>query len=912
MASSIFLLGFMATAQATTPLPPPPAPGPAPVPAEESGETAPLETEAAAPPVGAEAGAEAAAGQDDAPVDTEDEGEEIVVTGQRQRGAVDTDIPAEDVLNRRDIRATGASTLAELLEAIAPQTRSGRGREDGGPVTLLNGRRISGFAEIRDLPPEAIERVDILPEEVALQYGYRADQRVVNFVLRRRFRAVTAEVEGGLATAGGRGSGEFDINVLRLNRNGRFTVDAEYQREAGLLESERDIIQAAGGPADPAVPSLAPFRSLLPATEQASFGGTVNRTLFGNVSTTLNGRYEIRSSNSRLGLPSFTLDLPGGDSLFRYAADAGPLDRFSDSRNLHLGLSMNGDVKPWRWSLTGNFDRNRSETLTERGVDAFLLQERIDAGNVFDPVAPIPFELLTSRPGDRSNSLNTTATAELVVSGPLFDLPAGGATASVRVGADTRDLSGETFRSGVITERNLGRDRGNVQASVNLPIASRRRAVLGPLGDLSVNFNAELERLSDFGTLRTLGAGLNWSPIEEVSLIASVTDEDGAPSIGQLGDPTLETPNVRVFDFVRGETVDISRIDGGNPLLAGDRRRVLKLGATVRPFEKTDLSLTANYTDNSIRNPIASFPTATPEIEAAFPDRFTRDADGRLLRIDARPVNFARSDRRELRWGLNYSRSIGPEPQGRPGRGGGRGGQAGAADGAPAAGGAAAGAPGGQPGAQPGAQGGGGQQGAAGAGARREGGGAGGRGGFGAGGGGGRGGFGGGGGRGGRLNFGLYHTWRFEDSVLIRPGVPELDFLGGSASGNRGGRPRHELELQAGVFKDGFGARLTGTWQEGTFVRGGPTAGGTDRSDLFFSSTATANLRLFANLGQRQEWVKDLPFLRGSRVTLAIDNLFDTRPRVRDNTGATPLSYQPASLDPLGRSVRISLRKMFF
>ena len=243
MASSIFLLGFMATAQATTPLPAPPAPTP--LPAEESGETAPVETEAAAPPSGAVAEAE----QDDAPLD-EEEGEEIVVTGQRQRGAVDTDIPAEDVLNRRDIRATGASTLAELLEAIAPQTRSGRGREDGGPVTLLNGRRISGFAEIRDLPPEAIERVDILPEEVALQYGYRADQRVVNFVLRRRFRAVTAEVEAGLATAGGRGSGEFDINVLRLNRDGRFTVDAEYQRDAGLLESERDIIQAAGGPAE--------------------------------------------------------------------------------------------------------------------------------------------------------------------------------------------------------------------------------------------------------------------------------------------------------------------------------------------------------------------------------------------------------------------------------------------------------------------------------------------------------------------------------------------------------------------------------------------------------------------------------------------------------------------------------------
>jgi hypothetical protein len=33
----------------------------------------------------------------------------------------------------------------------------------GSPVILLNGRRIAGFQEIRDLPTEAILRVDILP-----------------------------------------------------------------------------------------------------------------------------------------------------------------------------------------------------------------------------------------------------------------------------------------------------------------------------------------------------------------------------------------------------------------------------------------------------------------------------------------------------------------------------------------------------------------------------------------------------------------------------------------------------------------------------------------------------------------------------------------------------------------------------
>lgn len=884
MASSIVLLGLLASAQAQ---PLPPQPSPAPTPAEP-----------------------AAQADEELPEDELEGGEEIVVTGQRPRGAVDTDIPPEDQLNRRDIRAIGASNLAELLDAIAPQTRSGRGRGEGGPITLLNGRRISGFAEIRDLPPEAIERVDILPEEVALQYGYRADQRVVNFVLRRRFRAVTAEVEAGMATAGGRGVGEFDLNVLRINRDGRWTVDAEYQREARLLESERDIIQASGGPSDPTVPSIAPFRTLLPATEQATITGTVNRSILGNVSTTLNGQYQIRSSESLQGLPSFTLRLPKGAELFRYGLAAGPLERLSDSRNLHLGLSMNGDVRPVRWSLTANYDRTRSETLNERGVEAALLQAQIDAGsNVFDPAGPITADLLDARPSDRSRSLNQIANAELVVTRPVVELPAGQVTASMRFGADSRRLSGETLRGGVLTERDLSRDRFNAQTNFNLPLTSRRRDVLGAIGDLSLNFNAEVEKFSDFGTLRTLGAGLNWSPIEQVGFIASVTDEDGAPSIGQLGDPVLETPNVRVFDFVRGETVDISRIDGGNPALLADRRRVMKLGATIRPFEKTDLSITANYTDNSIRNPIASFPTATAEIEAAFPDRFQRDAEGRLLRIDSRPLNFARSDRKELRWGFNYSRSIGPEPTGGPGGPGGwrarqaaaaGGGQAptAAQPGQPNPAGQAAPAAGERPQRARGPGGGGGGPGA--------------RGGF----GGGRGGFGGGGfgggGRGGRLQLGLYHTWRFEDSVLIRPGVEELDFLGGSAAGNRGGRPRHEVELQAGLFKNGFGARLNGTWQEGTVVRGAPAAGGDARSDLFFSDTATVNLRLFANLGQQRKLVREIPFLRGSRVTLAIDNLFDSRPEVRDETGVTPLSYQPFYLDPLGRSVRLSFRKMFF
>src|SRR5205085_9163675 len=135
----------------------------------------------------------------------EDE-EEIVITGTRERGAVIGDIEPEVQLGRRDIRSYGAGSISELLDALAPQTGSTRGRGGERPVVLLNGRRISGFNEIRDIPPEAIERVDILPEEAALQYGYRADQKVVNFVLRRRFKALTTEVNAGISTEGDRAS----------------------------------------------------------------------------------------------------------------------------------------------------------------------------------------------------------------------------------------------------------------------------------------------------------------------------------------------------------------------------------------------------------------------------------------------------------------------------------------------------------------------------------------------------------------------------------------------------------------------------------------------------------------------------------------------------------------------------------
>ena len=60
------------------------------------------------------------------------------------------DILPFETLDLRDVRATGTTSIGELLAALAPQIGSAQGGGGDGPVLLLNGQRITGFRELRD------------------------------------------------------------------------------------------------------------------------------------------------------------------------------------------------------------------------------------------------------------------------------------------------------------------------------------------------------------------------------------------------------------------------------------------------------------------------------------------------------------------------------------------------------------------------------------------------------------------------------------------------------------------------------------------------------------------------------------------------------------------------------------------
>lgn len=865
--------------------------------------------------------------------------DDIIVTGTRPRGSVQGDIQPDIVLDAEQLRAYGASNIAELLTALEPLTRSARGRSDSGPIVLLNGRRTSGFQEIRNIPFEAIERTDILPEEVALTYGYSADQRVVNIVLKALFRQGTVEANVRGPSQGGRNSTELETGYFSVIDGNRINVSLEREHDTALFESERNIVREAGtqpfdlignvsgipygseidptlsalagrpvtiaanpgvanpslagflaGAGTPRTGNLSDYRTLLPRGDTTTLNASIARDLNSTTKGTVSLSLIDASSFSYGGLPGVTLRAPAGlngspfsqdVSVYRYLNDPGALTRDSDTLTANLGLLLDGFIgEAWRWTVSGSYDRVRSETTTGRGLDATAAQAAVLAGtlNPFGDLSLSNFPRLT----DTARSVASGGNLEAVFTGNLLQAPAGGLNSTFKVGVDTRELNSESTRSGVFSERSIGRDRVYGTANFSLPIASRSRDVLGRFGDLSINGNAGYDEASDIGGLVSLGAGVNWSPITPLSFVVSYTDEEGAPTIQQLNDPTISTPNSAVFDFNTGETVLVTRISGGNPNLNSDSRQVVKLGVNLRPWSERDLSFSSNYTRSVVNDAIISFPTITPDLEAALPERFTRDADGRLTVLDARPLNFARTERSELRSGFNFSRAFG---QPNLGTGGGRGG--------PGATGAGAGGPGGRPGG-PGAgpragapPSGGGQ-------VRMTGGG--------------RGGRGGGMQPGqGRFNLSVYHTVRFTDTVTIRDNLPPLDLLDGAATGARGGTSRNEVQVQAGVFRNGFGSFINANWREATRVDGGP--GG---SDLRFSDQTTVNLNMFADLSAQASWVERYPILKGARINFRVENLFDTRTEVTSSSGTVPLNYQPDFLDPQGRVLRVSLRKILF
>ncbi|AOL24121.1 TonB dependent/Ligand-Gated channel [Erythrobacter litoralis] len=615
-------------------------------------------------------------------------GGEIIVRAQRLRGQLDVEQAPLLELDEEAIASEGVASISDLIQQIEARTGSARGRGGERPVVLVNGIRVGSFREFAQYPPEALARVEVFPEEVAQRFGFPPDRRVINLILKDNYENAEVELEFEGPSRGGYFQTEQELGYLRIADGGRINANFTANDRSLLTEAERGIIQTPGSTSDLATdPDQAQFRSLLADTR--SFDANVSYAkafIDTGVSVSANVNYARNDSRAQNGLNLVTLTGPGGESLTRTFGEETPLTQTRAEDFLNASGSLNKRVNAFQY--TGTFDAGFSELeqVIDRRFDTSGLEAQALAGTL-----ALDAELPRAVDGgfDVANTRGINATTLHTLNGPLADLPGGELMATFDVGYDWNRVEASDTRGNLPVDLT----RGEVSTGANLvvPITSRRRGFADALGSFTVNLNAGINDLSDFGTLGDYSVGLNWGVTERLELSATYVYREVAPGLRQLGDPQVLQPNVPVFDLVTGETVLAEVLTGGNADLPAETQTDWRFQANWElPFWE-NTRFTVEYIRNRSDNVTSGFPQVTQAIEAAFPDRIQRDANGRLTFIDRRAVSFAetRSDRLQFtlgtrgRFGQDEAEGGPPGARGGGGREGGGGGSGGPSGGPP-------------------------------------------------------------------------------------------------------------------------------------------------------------------------------------------------------------------------------------
>jgi len=528
--------------------------------------------------------------------------EEIIVDGSYLKGSSLSEYEPEIVLTESDIAAYGVSSIGELLSIIQVETSSGKQRRNEPPVILINGRRVSGFRELDNYPVESLARVEVLPEEASLAYGFTANQRVINFVLKSDLQIIPINTRTQAPASGGTLSNTLDLSRVFIDGNNRSTIRAKTSKSSQLTERERDII-----PFAPDQPRSA--RSLLPASELFELSGLKTFALPDDAIGTFSARFERNESDFLTGLSSI---------------DGTQLSQFNRSETFDLGVTINSKLAANTWSILGNFSQ------TDRDVE--------NRGTFGFEVSPV-------KTSARLATLDANANFSLfeAENGPFtFSGAFGGASEAFESSSDQVSISRETaYIQGAI--------------SIPLPINEER------WGRGTLSIDGRHSTLSDLGNLSDFGVTANWIPIEGVTLTYSWASEDIAPTLQEFALPATLSPNRSFFDLTRSETVTATLLDGGNSDLQVASRDISKLGLVWKPWEERDLTVSTNYILTDGSNEIRSFSVPAPGLEALGLNQVDRDPAGEVTLLDRTPTNIFESESESLRTSLSWSMPIKPK-----------------------------------------------------------------------------------------------------------------------------------------------------------------------------------------------------------------------------------------------------------
>lgn len=639
-------------------------------------------------------------------------GQDIVVTGQ----ALFPDIQPERNLDPTAIESYGVSTVDELIDEL--QAELG---DDEVPLLVVNGQKLNDINDIGAFPIEVLRNLQVLPRGSAVKIGGTSGQRVINLTLASKARTATATIAPKFSTEGDWHSVRGEGILTQIKGDTRANIALRVRDDSNLLESDRGIIQpdpfrpyaltgnvvgfpnttgeidpllsalagqtvtvaplpGTASPAltdflpnanNPAVTDIGQFRTLRPNSENYDLNATFATRLASWLTSTATFRYNQTTSRYLRGLPSAILVLPATNPASPFSRDVGLAFYGADplhSRGQHHGIdgnvTFNANWGSWTGDLNLKHSENDDTTHTQRAASSLP----VAIGDSVNPFALDVSELIPLR-SDSTSAKSNASLIDLTLTGPLIALPAGPLQLTMEGRLAWNSLHSRSTFSALFGNGNFHRNEQSIRGALDIPLTSTDSGAAPGIGNSSADAEYSLIHFSDAGTLHHYALGMTWEPTPVLRLRTSIEKTDAPPLMQLLGDPVVISSGIRTFDPLTGETVDVTQITGGNPLILPQSTKIWRLSAIARLVPRWNLQLNGEYTDTDTRDFVSSLPEASADVMLAFPDRYVRDANGTLAIVDLRPVNFESEHEKRFRWGLSMNAKLAggqsPAPSGK-------------------------------------------------------------------------------------------------------------------------------------------------------------------------------------------------------------------------------------------------------
>lgn len=474
-----------------------------------------------------------------------------------------------DVICRRRIDASGASSLSQLLHAwpgllYRPESLTVQGLGGAGPLpasihgraegtlVLLNGRRLPAFGlqglsdqravvDLDLLPLSAVDHVHVMTDGASARYGADATAGVVNIVTRPVTAGASLRVQsrsqGGALANLSWGSGRTRLDGLR------WQAHLEAETQDGLVVGQRPAALMPGRPSPPAGVSLQPDQRRHQAYLEGQWAFSADWDAFAQL---LYGHTHLRSQSDLLFMP-VTPVLTGPD---------GP--RVGSTPEASLALPTHTQTRAYQqltgglrgrwsqWELTGSVSGGQHAVQRWQSLPApgLMPQGEIDEG------------------------VSRLQTLDLLGSRTLGEVQ--GQDVALGLGLNWREEALRYRpRLGGLQDLDARRQLWAAHGELQLPVSARQQLTLALRQD----------HYSDMGAVRTGKLAWRWQALPTLMARASLGQGLRAPALGQRS--TLQAPGLDVHDPQEGQRVAV--LLRGNPDLMPERTRDLSLGLRLEP-----------------------------------------------------------------------------------------------------------------------------------------------------------------------------------------------------------------------------------------------------------------------------------------------------------------------------------------